>query len=164
MKTTLVKIDIATIKENKDYGSTQTTISTGKTTTFKANVLPNYFKNGENCVITSWQETDGVKIDIEGYIISDDLIKKCFKDRTEGVEIIIENHLRTINHQPIPKYSFKYKNTEVICSSCGERVMTDDLMSEESLNGECYSDKICPKCGEFDCCSLKYESIDDVLK
>ena len=164
MKTTLVKIDIATIKQNKDYGSRQTTINTGKTITFKANVLPNHFKNGENCVITSWQETDGAKSEINGYIISDDLIQKCFKDKTEGVEILIENHLHTIYHEPIPKYSFKYENTEVICSNCGKKIMTDDLVSEESADGEYYSDAICPKCGAVDCCDLVYQNIDDILK
>jgi len=164
METILVKIDAASIKQNKDRGSTQTRIRTGKTAKFKARVMPDFFINDENYVITSWQENNGVKSNIEGEIISDELIEKCFNEKPEGIEVTIDFHSDVINHAPIPKYSFTYENMEVICCECGEKIMTDDLKSDESEDSEYYSDKICPKCGEFDCCSLKYENIDDAVK
>lgn len=164
MKTTLLRIDANTIKENKDFGSTQTTIMTGRTVKFKAQYLPDYFINEKNCIILSWQENDRIILNAEGEIFSDELIGRIFNEKPKGIEIEIKNNLITVNHAPIPKYSFTYENTEVICCECSEKIMTNDLKSDESSNGEYYSDKICPKCGAFDCCSIKYENINDAIK
>ena len=164
MKPTLIKIDINSIKENKDFGNTQTKIMTGRIVKFKAQYLPDYFINEKNCIILSWQEKDGTIYNIEGEIFSDELIERIFNENPKGIEVEIKNNSTTVNHAPIPKYSFTYKNTKVVCCECGEKIMTDDLQSDESSDGEYYSDKICPKCGAFDCCLIEYEKINDVVK
>lgn len=162
METTLIKIDIATIKKNDDYGSTQTIAIANKTIAFTAKTLPDYFIDGVNCISASWQEIGGIKSNVCGYIISEELIKKCFNEKPQGVEIKVESNAIIIDHAPTPKYSFKYENTEIICLGCGEKIMTDDLISEESADGEYYSEAICPKCGEVDCCDLVYQNIEDI--
>lgn len=157
MNSILVRINIDSIKENKDYGSIQTRIMTGRTIKFKAQYLPDYFVNEVNCIILSWEEENGTISNIEGEIFSDKLIERVFNEKPKGIEIEIKNNSTTVYHAPIPKYSFTYENTEVICYECGEKIMTNDLQSDESSDGEYYSDKICPKCGAFDCCLIEYE-------
>ena len=157
MGTYFVKIDTNSIKLNENRGETTTRIRTGKTAKFKAQYLPDDFIDGDNCVIFSWQEINGKKTNVEGEIINDELIDKIFIEKRKGIEIEIQFHSQQFEHCPISKYSYNYENTEVICCECEEKVMTNDLKSD---GGEYYSDKICPKCGKFDCCSLKYEKID----
>jgi len=171
MNTYLIKIDIDSIKPNKDAGSTTTNICTNKTIKFECKILPNYFIDGENCLIYTYQEKKGKKINAEGIILTDELFNKCINELfSENINkrsnIKIEKHFNNqqINHAPNPRYSFIYENTKIICSECGEEIMTNDLKSEESCDGEYYSDKICPKCGEFDCCFLQYENINDAVK
>jgi predicted RNA-binding Zn-ribbon protein involved in translation (DUF1610 family) len=160
----LVKINKDSIKENPNAGSTTTRINMGQTISFKAETLPDDFIDGKNCAIFEWEENDGVKTNIVGEIFDPMLLDKCVNERCKGISINIKSKNTSFNHAPIPAYSFDYENTKIKCNECGEEIMTDDLKSEESSDGEYYSDRICPKCGMFDCCDLEYEKIGDVLK
>lgn len=66
----------------------------------------------------------------------------------------------TIEHLPAPPWLYDYLPTNVTCDSCGESFDHSELRSDESFDGEeeFYSDRICPRCGEWDCCEVKYES------
>lgn len=164
MEKYLIKINPDSIKENKNAGETTTHIRMGKTISFKAKTLPDDFIDGKNCAIFEWEEIDGIKTNIEGEIFDEHLVDKCVNERRKGISINIEVNNTAINHFPIPAYSFKYENTKIKCNECGEEIMTNDLKSDESGDGEYYSDRICPKCGMFDCCDLEYEKIGDALK
>lgn len=54
MKKYFIKIGLNSIKKNKDAGSTQTMVLGNRTIEFKAENLPNEFKDGKNCMIEQW--------------------------------------------------------------------------------------------------------------
>jgi hypothetical protein len=64
---------------------------------------------------------------------------------------------------PEPNYHFKYEDTLVQCESCKAIFPHGDLESwndEDSEGNYYYSDRVCPFCDEHDCCSLRYEELD----
>lgn len=163
---TLIKIDIDSIKKNRDAGNTVTSFLTGRTIKFSCHKLPECFIDGDNCFISSYEIdiSDGSKMDFQGVIINNELLDKVVNDRIKGVKINVEFGTQRMNHLPTPKYSFKYLNTEIKCSNCGEIIMSDDLLNETSDYGDYRSNNVCPKCGEFDCCDIEYENNENLNK
>ena len=162
MKIYFIKIDRKSIKENENAGQTQTILQGRKTISFKINYLPDYFKDGVNCFITSWEEINGIKTKFRGEIIRDELLNRCFEEK---LDINISVHVEPIfiNHFPIPKYSFSYENTKVKCRRCKSKIMSNDLVSDVDTFDENYSTTICPICGKFYSCKLEYEKIEDIM-
>jgi len=164
MKTFFIKIDLSTIKENENWGQTETRIPTHKTITFQTNKLPDFFMDGINCLINSCDVTDGICHNFQGEIIDAVLLEKCIEEKIENLNITVSQNYRTITHWPIPRYAFSYRNTKIKCDNCGKNIMSNNLKTDVSEDNECYSNRICPECGEFDCCSLLYETIEEALK
>jgi len=165
MKKYKVNIDLSSIKKNKDAGQTTTIIPGKKTVSFWANQLPEYFKDGENCIIIEHTIKNGMEEDFEGIITSEDLFQKCLDEKPDvTISVNVEHH--RINHLPIPKYSYKYENIKIVCNNCGKEIYTNDLEADEVWDGrnEHFSSTVCPKCGTFDCCHLVFETIEEALK
>ncbi len=57
-------------------------------------------------------------------------------------------------------YSFEYEDTGVECNGCGSKFLHNELESDD----DGYSSTVCPKCGESDCCDIKYQSLSDFRK
>ena len=72
----------------------------------------------------------------------------------------------TITNMPIevttkdsePKWLYEWPDFEIECSECGARFDHTELRSDEYYDGEDerWSNEICPKCGAWDCCEVKY--------
>jgi len=161
----LIKINLKTIKKNKDFGNYQSIIPTNKTIKFEfegTSNLPDYFKPDNNCIIVESIKKFEIKVSylIKGYIISEDLLKKCIDEKL-NINLELNQNYITVDHFPIPEYSYKYINTLLVCNNCNNKIKSDDLKSDEFY--DYYSDKVCPKCGAFDCCDITYESIENAL-
>jgi len=62
---------------------------------------------------------------------------------------------------------FDYEDTEVECHTCHARFSYEDLKADAIGDGngdEIWSNSICPKCGEWDCCEIEYESIEETMR
>jgi len=156
-----IKIILSSIEKNKDAGATTTFVQGPIKVLFKTTLLPEYFIDGENCIITEYEVENAVKTNYSGLITSNELMKRMAKEKPDDMIIEVSNDVQRIDHQPIPKYSYEYENIKVRCASCGKKMYSDELESDCYDDG--YSDTICPKCGAWDCCELEYEKIDDVI-
>lgn len=165
MKKYFIKIDVNSIKKNKNAGNTITKLPGKKNIYFECNYLPDFLENNKACFIEDYSFNQLGEINyVKGEIFTDELLQKCLKDK--NIQIDIEQSYITYEHLPIPLYSFDYKNTKLRCYYCKKYIMLNDLKSDEIWDGqnEYYSDKICPKCGQFDCVDLEYEKIENVLE
>lgn len=57
-------------------------------------------------------------------------------------------------------YLYEYENTVVECNRCGARFGWKELLDRdcETPNGDDYaSSRVCPVCGEWDCCDLEFQ-------
>lgn len=73
------------------------------------------------------------------------------------LEVAREAH--SMYHAPIPPFSYAYVPTDVACDECGARFPHTELRSEETADGDGYSERVCPRCGGFECCDLVYEPL-----
>ena len=67
--------------------------------------------------------------------------------------------MQTIYTSPEPRFLFEYEPTEVECKECHEKFLHTELRSDSM--GDDYSDRICPRCGCWDCCDIKFEELED---
>lgn len=79
-----------------------------------------------------------------------------------------ENHFQEINLMPgsYAPFLYEYKKTLVKCMYCDSRFDHTLLKSDgdEDGDGNYYSsDAICPKCGEWECCTVEYEDIGGII-
>jgi hypothetical protein len=154
---TLIKIDLKSIKKNPNAGSTQTSILKNIESTFIAKKLPFFFIDGENCIITEIGEGC-----VKGIIIDEDLINKCIKNKPPDVSIDVKYERETIKHLPEQEYFWKYESVDVECTNC-KSVFDHELLEFEEYYGN-FSPFICPHCEAWDCCEVEYEKIEDALK
>jgi len=165
MKLYFVKIDLNSIKKNKDAGSCQTLIPGPWDIRFKAKTLPEYMIEGKNCLVTEYDVMNGKRINVKGFIIDPHIIDEfCNDDRC--MSIVSERKVHRINHSLIPEYSYMYENIEIECCHCNSTIMTDDLETTCGyVDGlEIYEDRCCPECGESNCCELEYEKINNAIE
>lgn len=157
MKTFKINIDKSSIKKNKNAGSTVTNIPTNKEIYFSCKSLPSNFIDKQNVIITEYYlNDDGKFIDCEGIILDESLLDNI----PPNVKINIQFNHYTVYHQPIAKYSFEYENPLISCSECDEYFYFNELL--ENDNDEYYSNTVCPKCGEIDCCKIEYQNINEI--
>ncbi len=153
----LIRIDKNSIKLNKNYGSTKTMVGSTSIINFKCETLPYFFIDGENCQIKKYEFDEEKQFNFEGIIYDEFLINRCFEEKIKGININQEIKYQHIDHNPIKKYSFKYENTIIFCDFCKEKFEVDKLLEYD--NDDYYNDKVCPNCGESQCCQLDYEKI-----
>ena len=67
----------------------------------------------------------------------------------------IHRPIQWFNHLPIPRFSYSYIPTTVICNNCSEAFLHTEL--EGDCGVEMWSNEICPRCGAWDCCNIKFE-------
>jgi len=157
-----VKICLSSIKENENAGSTSTAVRGLDTTSFETTKLPDFFVEGKNCFIEEVEYDEDGNSKIRGQIFDPQVLDMCIEKKLEGMTINVQQKWNFINHMPVPKYRYNYENTKVLCNECEEEVMTEDLESDSF--DDFYSDRICPKCGAIECCSLEYEKVDNALE
>jgi len=164
MKEYLVKIELESIKPNRDAGRMLTIIPGRKTAHFKTSKLPEEFINGENVIVNSYEVINGDWTEITGVIVCDELLKECANKKYD-VEISIEVENRICEHSPIPGYTYKYEDTIIECYHCQEKSLVDELENDSYFNGEddIYLENICPKCKFSDCCFLTFEYVDAAI-
>lgn len=158
----IIEIDRESIKRNPRAGETMTVVGHRKTATFDiTGDLPDFFIDGENVMITE-SAYGGFIQSYKGEIFDDDTINKCVGLNLNVTVNIDRNFYR---HDHIRIWDYTYKNIDIMCDSCEETIKSEDLKSEEIWNGadEYYSNRVCPKCGEFDCCELEYENFNEAL-
>jgi len=156
--TFLIKIDRRTLKKNPNAGSTVSYIRGAKSAEFKykGTKLPEYLKDKGNCYITEIDYQNNIIYGKIIGIVTQRLIKQVLNDR-KNCTISMEQDLTKVEHLPEPDYFYEYRKTKVQCDSCGAWFDHHKLRSDEIM--DVYSDRICPECGEFDCCQLKFESL-----
>lgn len=162
MKIYYIKIIPNSIEKNKDAGETVSYLAGRKEVRFITVNLPDYFIDGKNCIITEREFQGDEIIRCSGFITSNELAQTIIQEKPVGLRIEINNELQRIEHPPIPEYSYEYENIQIRCNNCRRKIYLDDLESDSFE--DCYSDLICPKCGAWGCCELKYEKIDDTVK
>lgn len=174
IKKYFIKIDRESIKVNPNAYSTKTVVFGKREVTFKALEMLPELVEGKNCFIYTWTEVNGKKTNIEGYIFefdfANDLIYKYCKATVENgtynnplLSIEMKQDIQNLTHSPIQKYSYKYENIELKCNTCGDQFMSNDIQTDDNDDGG-YSTEVCPKCGAWDCCDIKYENINDIKK
>jgi hypothetical protein len=95
-----------------------------------------------------------------------DRIKKAIDDdpllafRGVAAKWTREIDRRKLMH-PEPPYLYDYQPTEVQCCECLQRFSHDELEADSAFDGEdeSWSNEICPKCGEWNCCEIEYEEL-----
>lgn len=177
-KSYLIKIDRKTIKANENAGATKDYDYIGTTGWIKIRGTHESLEEmndrirmtGRSTSISSKKKYVSVTDYIVGGMdfkemqeLADTLRKKFNKDM---LSFTIHNQYQEINFMnPVPPFSYQYKKTKVKCNYCDAKFTHDQLKSDsmEDDDNYSYSDKICPKCGEWECCQLEYEDIGGII-
>lgn len=164
MKKYFIKIDLDSITKNKNAGQTTSVGNTKKEAFFAHSSMPKGFVDGENCIITTFEVRNDKSIhNVEGIVVSEKLIQKCITGEIELDSFEINVNTENFSHSPIPKYSYSYLPKTVACCNCKKEFSYEKLLSKEDDTRDNYSNTVCPNCGEFRCCTLEYENINDAL-
>jgi hypothetical protein len=168
-----ILIDKSTVKENPGAGSTELLASGAETTVFEIKGFAAFKDN--RCILEAIQKyTDKSFIDYDrtfhiltvplgggdAYIVHDWIDRN--KDVIESVNIKKETNLVRRQTMPQPRYLFEHEPTFVECDSCGAR-FKHIYLKEEYEYDNTYSN-VCPACGEYECCEIEYQGIEEVLK
>lgn len=160
MKTYKILIDLNSIKLNDNRGATETMVFRKTTAKFKCkHPIPYILFN--NCTVTSALSKYPGEIICEGIITNHDIVERIINEK-HSIDIEVEHHYDTFQHDPIPKYSYKYLSTKVECKRCKRTFYFEDLDSDYVYN-ELISE-ICPECGTAHCCDLEFEDISEAVK
>ena len=141
-----IKIDADSIKKNENYGQIRYLLSGVSRIQFECKKLPEQFKDGENCFVSSHSISPSGET-FNGEITSEQLYNDVLlgKIQEPTLSITKTQETVTVDSNFEPEFFFKYENEKIRCSNCGESFMSDDLLSEESGSEEFYSTSICPK-------------------
>ena len=163
---TKILIDLSTIELNKDYAPGCCSYVRGPmriTFTCKG-ALPESFVEGENIIVDSF-ELDSISPDksyYTGMIIGDIDVQALQKEKCD-VTLKYEREPMEVSSFEDRQWFFKYEPTFVKCTKCGSTFSHEYLESDEADCGDNYSSRICPVCGEWDCCEIEYEDIKEAL-
>ena len=113
--------------------------------------------------VIHYGDSTAPRFEFKGHIVTEEsknfVSKNIIAITNNGIQIDVEYNYEIVTHPPVAKYSYKYENMEVECCYCEEKIMSNDLESDSTI--DFYSNAICPKCGEWDCCELVYENINE---
>jgi predicted nucleic acid-binding Zn ribbon protein len=186
-----IPIDRATIRRNPDAGQTETIVPGVPTVTllvaffhpdrrigrdiYEGLVTLIAFFDGEVVSSDVHHEGDACKYEISSVMlptkdvdwtrISNSLNAIIVSaggyviDLCSTVQCPVHRH----QHAPIPIYSYDRVAVEVECDECGERFPHEDLIADESDDGEDYCTTICPRCGAWGCCELEHEQLTEEI-
>lgn len=173
----LIKIDLRTIKENPNAGNTIHEIQGTPTAELKLNgVTEREFKALEKMIIVTKRtiaQPYGIQT-VEGRVKTKyitkiiPVIERLGNGLQDRFEMTVHNNNQVINSMtPEPKYFYKHLNTKVKCGYCGAKFPHTELQTDWVVGpdgDDIPHDNVCPKCGEIECCEIKYETIDEALK
>lgn len=93
-------------------------------------------------------------------------LKQAQELAANGGELRVERYITEFRYFPEDDYFYEYEKIKVRCNNCSGEFFSNELQSDEDWDGEneIYSTEVCPLCGEFDCCVIEYEKIEDALK
>ena len=163
-----IKIDRDSIKKNPDAGRTEYLIE-GYPREMRVEfwiweqIDPEETFGLKNAFITTLQVRASSSTGI--------LVSTRFEDleilkAVEGFKILSVDYYiptRTMwSMTPEPEFLFEYENTNITCYLCRESFSWRDLDSDYHGN-DVWNDTICPKCGTWDCCELKFEKLEDIV-
>ncbi len=70
--------------------------------------------------------------------------------------VSFEREAIDVSTGPQPREIIEYEDVTVECGACGASFSWHELQSDEAYRGD-YNDRICPRCGEWDCCEVDFE-------
>jgi hypothetical protein len=91
-----------------------------------------------------------------------DRLKSFYKAKLINFNVRYESQQVNLA-MPVPTYTYQYKKTMVKCKGCKARFTHDKLETDYDYYGDgsdCYYEDICPKCGEHNCCDIKFENLN----
>ena len=154
-KVYMIFIDLNSIKENPN-ASKRDYIHPGQIT---------YILNGKD--ISEEELKQKQKIYMEQYSkLKTDQEKQKFVKKNPFISEQSRNLIETDSLNPEPKYLYEYINQEVECKKCKQKFSFEELQSDYITlgnDGETFSDEVCPKCGEWWCVVIQYETIEQAL-
>jgi DNA-directed RNA polymerase subunit RPC12/RpoP len=159
-----IPIDRSTIRKNPDYnpsGSCEFVPGLIDIRIKGKFPVPDYIK--PYIEVTDWEfpcekgsEYDAVAV----YKIPDNIVDKMQGD-PRILSMDISHEVIDVTTLPGPKYLYDYKDIWIRCNECKEKFNWRDL-KEQEVDDETYSDKVCPYCGELECCELEFENIENL--
>lgn len=176
-KTYLIKINRKTLKANEDAGQTKVFDYISSTGTITVRVKHDSLEADDDRIKMVSRQTSMSSKEKTVYSTTYFVGAMSFKELHELADklkkrfgkhfsFVFENQFQELNFmRPIPPYSFEYRRTKVKCSYCDSSFTHDKLKSDSMEDDDHYShsDKICPVCGEWECCQLEYESLEGIL-
>jgi len=167
-----IKIDLDSIKVNENAGSTVSRYPTNSEIEFSFVGDINNFK-----LIEELEKKKLCYIREITYPSIDDNSDNIFKcnglifydsidfDNIKCINITTHLNYVTLQHLPVDKYSYQYEDINIICSECGGKFKSNDLLSLDNDNDEffVFTETGCPICGEWFCCEIEYETIENAL-
>ncbi len=168
MKKILIEIDLASIIKNPNAGNTVTKRLLSQSFIVKGyGDIPDILIDGENWDMMELHAEPSFKR-WKGVVFDSDVFNEVAK--LPQVTSEVQNEFQTYHHRPEPEYFYKHLHQEVKCKFCGEDICTDELKSDfankiDQDDNEYFttSDTVCPKCDEWDCCDVEFESIESAL-
>jgi hypothetical protein len=152
-----INIDLSTVKVNENYGSTQTVVRTKVEYEISGEGRIPDCLNYNNFRLTEQTHCwGGINGSWRGFIVdeSNDILKKLSQNQT----IVVRQNVYTdtMNHPPVPKYSFKYENTDITCDECKQTFKSFDFVESDDF----YSSTCCKFCANH--IDVKYQKIHDI--
>lgn len=106
-------------------------------------------------------QSEGIIFDMSSIDIT--ALQEEIKTKNIKITITGERELIDVSTIDIPKYNFVYEPTFVKCEECNATFSHEYLESDVADCGDNYSSQVCPVCGEWDCCEIEYEDIQEAL-
>ncbi len=164
-----ILIDLSTIWKNPNYvpaGCRNYTVGSIRITFTCNGTLPESFVEDKNIIITSFDADSITGHRYEGIIIGEIDIPALEKEKRD---VVIKWKRESYDMTTLFEdslYLFDYMPAMVKCTECGAEFDHKELESDSTEDDDYYvtSEAVCPMCGKWDCCEIKYEDIEEALK
>jgi DNA-directed RNA polymerase subunit RPC12/RpoP len=158
---TTIRINIDTFKTNPEYGR-NLYIDNGTTYTLTLSSIPEFLKDGENCVIVSknYDMIDGESFEV--IIHKKELFDKIMESKDNVIKARSARDLIQLATN-VPEFNYEYEDTLVKCNECEKEFNYSELKEYEEPP-DYYTLTACPYCGKYDCCELEFESESSAIE